>query len=258
MQKSSTDATSDHCGTVRNSSNTNRFRPSKFIASREDMAVEEATVTADTTKENCESCSSPFPLVFFFLLMFVFDGCVRGRSSSLSLTSLKWDRFEVRTRQFVRVVKETDSKSVGLCPRKFESCSCRFFAPLFFSFRFILLFHFITLYHITFHFITFLFSFHYSLSHPISNKHPVKELLLLVLHVLLAHHHRLLDFHSLASRLDHLDLLHDRRALLLQHAQRLAITPHSLDHLGQQHRRGNTARRFHREDEVVPNHFQLH
>ena len=146
MQKSSTDATSDHCGTVRNSSNTNRFRPSKFIASREDMAVEEATVTADTTKENCESCSSPFPLVFFFLLMFVFDGCVRGRSSSLSLTSLKWDRFEVRTRQFVRVVKETDSKSVGLCPRKFESCSCRFFAPLFFSFRFILLdrvsFHF--------------------------------------------------------------------------------------------------------------------
>ena len=173
-------------------------------------------------------------------------------------TTLIWCRFEVRTRQFVRVVKETDSKSVGLCPRKFESCSCRFFAPLFFSFRFILLFHFITLYHITFHFITFLFSFHYSLSHPISNKHPVKELLLLILHVLLAHHHRLLDLHSLASRLDHLDLLYDRRALLLQHAQRLAITPHSLDHLGQQHRRGNTARRFHREDEVVPNHFQLH
>lgn len=25
------------------------------------------------------------------------------------------------------MVKETDSKSVGLCPRKFESCSCRFF-----------------------------------------------------------------------------------------------------------------------------------
>ena len=61
-------------------------------------------------------------------------------------TTLIWCRFEVRTRQFVRVVKETDSKSVGLCPRKFESCSCRFFAPLFFSFRFILLdrvsFHF--------------------------------------------------------------------------------------------------------------------
>ena len=29
-------------------------------------------------------------------------------------------------RQLVRVVKETDSKSVGQCPRKFESCSCRF------------------------------------------------------------------------------------------------------------------------------------
>lgn len=119
------------------------------------MTVEEATVTADTTKENCESCSSLFPLIFFFLLMFVFDGCVRGRSSSLSLTSLKWDRFEVRTRQFVRVVKETDSKSVGLCPRKFESCSCRFFAPLFFSFRFILLyrvsFHFILIDRITIH-----------------------------------------------------------------------------------------------------------
>lgn len=53
------------------------------------MAAEEATVTADTTKENCESCSSSFPLVFLFLLVFVFDGYVRGRSSSLSLTSLK-------------------------------------------------------------------------------------------------------------------------------------------------------------------------
>ena len=28
--------------------------------------------------------------------------------------------------QRVRVVKETDSKSVGLCPRRFESCRCRF------------------------------------------------------------------------------------------------------------------------------------
>ena len=31
-------------------------------------------------------------------------------------------------RQLVRVVKETDSKSVGQCPRKFESCSCRFYS----------------------------------------------------------------------------------------------------------------------------------
>lgn len=70
-------------------------------------------------------------------------------------TTLIWCRFEVRPRQFVRVVKETDSKSVGLCPRKFESCSCRFFAPLFFSFRFILLyrvsFHFILIDRITIH-----------------------------------------------------------------------------------------------------------
>ena len=64
-------------------------------------------------------------------------------------TTLIRCRFEVRTRQFVRVVKETDSKSVGLCPRKFESCSCRFFAPLFFSFHsYHVTFHFITLYHI--------------------------------------------------------------------------------------------------------------
>ena len=27
--------------------------------------------------------------------------------------------------QRVRVVKETDLKSVGLCPRRFESCRCR-------------------------------------------------------------------------------------------------------------------------------------
>ena len=30
-------------------------------------------------------------------------------------------------RQFVRVVKEVDLKSTGLCPRMFESCSCRLF-----------------------------------------------------------------------------------------------------------------------------------
>ena len=28
----------------------------------------------------------------------------------------------------VRVVKETDSKSVGVSPRRFESCRCRFVA----------------------------------------------------------------------------------------------------------------------------------
>ena len=28
--------------------------------------------------------------------------------------------------QRVRVVKETDLKSVGLCPRRFKSCRCRF------------------------------------------------------------------------------------------------------------------------------------
>ena len=28
-------------------------------------------------------------------------------------------------RQFVRVVKEADLKSVGHCPRRFKSCNCR-------------------------------------------------------------------------------------------------------------------------------------
>ena len=129
---------------------------------------------------------------------------------------------------------------------------------LLFSFPFVSFFLIASLFIFLYHITPLSISSLLLTSHPISNKHPVKELSLLVLHVLLAHHHRLLDLHSLASRLDHLDLLHDRRALLLQHAQRLAITPHSLSHLGKQHRRGNTARRFHREDEVVPDHVQLH
>jgi hypothetical protein len=35
-----------------------------------------------------------------------------------------------RTRHRVRVVKEVDSKSTGLCPREFESRRCRFFFSL--------------------------------------------------------------------------------------------------------------------------------
>ena len=37
-------------------------------------------------------------------------------------------------RQCVRVVKEMDSKSIGLRPRRFESCRCRTFAYVFVSY----------------------------------------------------------------------------------------------------------------------------
>ena len=40
--------------------------------------------------------------------------------------------------QFVRVVKEKDLKSFGLCPRRFESCSCR--VCFYFCFFFVLCF----------------------------------------------------------------------------------------------------------------------
>lgn len=89
------------------------------------------------------------------------------------------------------------------------------------------------------------------------NKQPIKRQLLLI-HFLLAHLDGLLQLHALASRLDRLDLLHDRRALLLQHAQRLSLTLHCHSHSRQQRRCRHAARRFHREDEIVPDHVQLH
>ena len=36
--------------------------------------------------------------------------------------------FRIVIRQLAGVVNGTDLKSVGLCPRRFESCSCRFYA----------------------------------------------------------------------------------------------------------------------------------
>ena len=46
--------------------------------------------------------------------------------SSESLSVLAWRRAGSHERQCVRVVKESDSKSDGLCPRGFESPRCRF------------------------------------------------------------------------------------------------------------------------------------
>ena len=148
----------------------------------------------------------------------------------------------VRPRQLVRVVKETDSKSVGLCPRKFESCSCRFFVNS--------LFNPISLYSITDIPITFFFLFLFS--HPLSSPLPLlslcfiyqtihikqpfisfPSLFLLHLHsfffLLLLFLHNLLFscsffFHRNAV-LQFLQLLNDRLALLLQHFQRLFLTP---------------------------------
>ncbi|KAI9013805.1 hypothetical protein CLU79DRAFT_391922 [Phycomyces nitens] len=40
---------------------------------------------------------------------------------------------KINLRQLVRVVKEYDSKSYGLCPRRFKSCSCRSVFAYFFS-----------------------------------------------------------------------------------------------------------------------------
>ena len=38
-------------------------------------------------------------------------------------------------RHFVRVVKELDSKSIGLCPRRFKSCRCRHLFTFLFVWR---------------------------------------------------------------------------------------------------------------------------
>ena len=45
---------------------------------------------------------------------------VRKGVNTLIVKSLK-----ILKRHRVRVVKETDLKSVGLCPRRFNSCRCR-------------------------------------------------------------------------------------------------------------------------------------
>ena len=47
-------------------------------------------------------------------------------ASFLELLADARGKTEVHERQCVRVVKESDSKSDGLCPRGFESPRCRF------------------------------------------------------------------------------------------------------------------------------------
>ena len=48
-----------------------------------------------------------------------------GRAFALHAKGTGIDALVLHQRQLVRVVKETDLKSVGKLPRRFESCSCR-------------------------------------------------------------------------------------------------------------------------------------
>ena len=48
-----------------------------------------------------------------------------GRALALHARGTGIDTQHLHLRHLVRVVKEMDLKSIGLCPRRFESCRCR-------------------------------------------------------------------------------------------------------------------------------------